>query len=56
MLENNDKTNFDDYVYNQLKEAENEMNNTTLRYNSEEVFNSMKDIANNGETKIFETY
>lgn len=37
----------DTYVYDKLKEAEDEMENTQLRYSSSEVFNSMKDITRN---------
>lgn len=40
-------TNFDNTIYNKLKEAEDEMENNNLRYSSDEVFNSMKDIVRN---------
>lgn len=42
------KTNdFDRYVCNKLKEAEDDMKKGTLTYSSEEVFSSLKDIINN---------
>ena len=39
--------NFDIYIYDKLKEAEREMKDTSLRYSSNEVLNSMKDIMDN---------
>lgn len=43
------KTNtFDDTIYEKLKEAENEMNNTSKRYSTEDIEDSMNDIINKG--------
>lgn len=36
---------FDNYVYDKLREAENEINNKTLRYSSDEIFSNLKDIC-----------
>ena len=40
--------NYDDYVYEKLKEAEIEMEKTKKRYSLEEVEKSMDDIINKG--------
>ena len=39
--------NFDAYIYDKLREAEKEMKDTDLRYNSNEILNSMKDVIDN---------
>lgn len=36
---------FDNYIYDKLREAENEINNKTLRYSSDEIFSNLKDIC-----------
>ena len=40
-------TNYDNYIYYKLKEAEMEIHNTNLRYNANEVRKSLNDIINN---------
>lgn len=43
------KTNtFDDIIYEKLKEAENEMNNTSKRYSIKDIEDSMNNIINKG--------
>ena len=38
-------SNFDDEVYNKLKEAEEEMKNTTKRYTAKEILDDIEDIT-----------
>lgn len=45
-IEDYKKTENDELIYEKLKEAEMEMNNTKERYTKEEVLKSMNDIIN----------
>jgi len=38
---------YDEQVYEKIKEADEEMDNTTQRYTSDEVYSSLEDIARN---------
>lgn len=40
--------NFDDIIYDKLKEAELEMNNNSKRFTIDDISNSMNDIINKG--------
>ena len=40
-------TNYDSYIYDKLKEAEMEIHNTNLRYNTNEVRKALNDIIDN---------
>ena len=45
-IEDDKKTESDELIYEKLKEAEIEMDNTKERYTKEEVLKSMNDIIN----------
>ena len=45
-IEDDKKTENDELIYEELKEAEIEMNSTKKRYTKEEVLKSMNDIIN----------